>query len=90
MTVDTAHPLLTGDLTRDALYVAATRAAKTTTLYAVTHTELPPTPTTASTNPSGTPTPPPPARSPNRSSPKNPTTALPPTSASTRVNSRSL
>jgi conjugative relaxase-like TrwC/TraI family protein len=41
MTVDTAHPLLTTDLTRDALYVAATRAAETTTLYAVTHTELP-------------------------------------------------
>lgn len=41
MTVDTAHPLLTTDLTRDALYVAATRAAETTTLHAVTHTELP-------------------------------------------------
>ncbi|SDD87626.1 MobF family relaxase [Glycomyces harbinensis] len=41
MTVDTAHPLLTTDLTRDALYVAATRAAETTTLYAVTHTEVP-------------------------------------------------
>ena len=41
MTVDTAHPLLTADLTRDALYVAATRAAETTTLYAVTHTEIP-------------------------------------------------
>jgi ATP-dependent exoDNAse (exonuclease V) alpha subunit len=31
-TVDTAHPLLTTDLTRDALYVAATRAAETTTI----------------------------------------------------------
>jgi conjugative relaxase-like TrwC/TraI family protein len=41
MTVDTAHPLLTADLTRDALYVAATRAAAVTVLYAVTHTELP-------------------------------------------------
>ncbi|WP_133884192.1 MobF family relaxase [Glycomyces sp. NRRL B-16210] len=41
MTVDTAHPVLTDQMTRDALYVAATRAAETTTLYAVTHTEIP-------------------------------------------------
>ncbi|WP_255537306.1 ATP-dependent DNA helicase [Glycomyces niveus] len=41
MTVDTAHPILTDQMSRDALYVAATRAAETTTLYAVTHTEIP-------------------------------------------------
>ncbi|MFB9662307.1 hypothetical protein ACFQS3_06260 [Glycomyces mayteni] len=41
MTVDTAHPILTGQMTRDALYVAATRAALTTTLYAITHSEIP-------------------------------------------------
>jgi conjugative relaxase-like TrwC/TraI family protein len=41
MTVDTAHPVLTDQMSRDALYVAATRAAQTTTLYAVTHTEIP-------------------------------------------------
>ncbi|MEU5156075.1 MobF family relaxase [Glycomyces sp. NPDC021274] len=41
MTVDTAHPILTDQMTRDALYVAATRAAETTTLYAVTHSEIP-------------------------------------------------
>ncbi|WP_419774946.1 ATP-dependent DNA helicase [Glycomyces harbinensis] len=41
MTVDTAHPLMTAGMDRNALYVAATRAAETTTLYAVTHTPLP-------------------------------------------------
>lgn len=41
MTVDTAHPLLTAGMDRSALYVAATRAVETTTLYAVTHTPLP-------------------------------------------------
>ncbi|MFG3339500.1 MobF family relaxase [Glycomyces sp. NPDC048151] len=41
MTVDTAHPLLTAGMNRSALYVALTRAAETTTLYAVTHTPLP-------------------------------------------------
>ncbi|WP_199042675.1 MobF family relaxase [Glycomyces salinus] len=41
MTIDTAHPLLTPGMNRNALYVAATRAAETTTLYAVTHTPLP-------------------------------------------------
>jgi conjugative relaxase-like TrwC/TraI family protein len=41
MTVDTAHPVLTDQMSRDALYVAATRAAQTTTLYAVTHVEIP-------------------------------------------------
>jgi conjugative relaxase-like TrwC/TraI family protein len=41
MTVDTAHPILTDQMSRDALYVAATRAAQTTTLYAVTHVEIP-------------------------------------------------
>jgi conjugative relaxase-like TrwC/TraI family protein len=41
MTVDTAHPLLTPGMDRNSLYVAATRAAETTTLYAVTHTPLP-------------------------------------------------
>ncbi|WP_025274161.1 MobF family relaxase [Haloglycomyces albus] len=40
-TVDTAHALLTPDMTRDHLYVAATRATDTTHLYAVTHTPLP-------------------------------------------------
>jgi conjugative relaxase-like TrwC/TraI family protein len=41
MTVDTAHPILTDQMSRDALYVVATRAAGTTTLYGVTHTEIP-------------------------------------------------
>jgi conjugative relaxase-like TrwC/TraI family protein len=41
MTVDTAHPLLTPGMDRSALYVAATRAAELTKLYAVTHTPLP-------------------------------------------------
>ncbi|WP_335987555.1 AAA family ATPase [Glycomyces sp. MUSA5-2] len=41
MTVDTAHPVLTDQMSRDALYVAATRAALATFLYAVTHTEIP-------------------------------------------------
>lgn len=41
MTVDTAHPLLTPSMDRNALYVAATRAAEATTLYAVTHSPLP-------------------------------------------------
>ncbi|GAA1683345.1 hypothetical protein GCM10009830_33210 [Glycomyces endophyticus] len=41
MTVDTAHPLLTPGMNRSALYVALTRAAEYTKLYAVTHTPLP-------------------------------------------------
>ncbi len=39
-TVDTAHPLITGQMTRENLYVAASRARHRTTLYTVTH-ELP-------------------------------------------------
>jgi hypothetical protein len=41
MTVDTAHPLLTPGMDRSSLYVAATRAAEFTKLYAVTHAPLP-------------------------------------------------
>ncbi|WP_306211065.1 MobF family relaxase [Actinoplanes sp. RD1] len=40
-TVDTAHALITEDMTRETLYVAATRARQQTTLYAVTHRILP-------------------------------------------------
>ncbi|WP_412749613.1 MobF family relaxase [Krasilnikovia sp. M28-CT-15] len=40
-TVDTAHALITADMTRETLYVAATRARQHTTLYAVTHRILP-------------------------------------------------
>jgi conjugative relaxase-like TrwC/TraI family protein len=36
-TVDTAHPLITPDMTRENLYVISTRARETTTLYVVTH-----------------------------------------------------
>jgi hypothetical protein len=36
-TVDTAHPLITADMTREALYVLATRAREKTTLYVATH-----------------------------------------------------
>ena len=39
-TVDTAHPLITDEMTRESLYVIATRARQHTTLYVVTH-ELP-------------------------------------------------
>lgn len=41
ITVDTAHVLLASDMNRDHLYVAATRAAETTNLYATTHQSLP-------------------------------------------------
>lgn len=40
-TVDTAHALVTDDMTRENLYVAATRAKLRTTLYAITHRILP-------------------------------------------------
>ena len=40
-TVDTTHALITDDMTRETLYVAATRARQRTTLYAVTHRVLP-------------------------------------------------
>ena len=40
-TVDTAHALVTDDMTRETLYVAASRARQHTTLYAVTHRILP-------------------------------------------------
>ena len=40
-TVDTAHPLVTDDMTRETLYVAVTRARQRTTLYVVTHQVLP-------------------------------------------------
>ena len=36
-TVDTAHPLITGEMTRENLYVIATRAREHTTLYVATH-----------------------------------------------------
>ena len=36
-TVDTAHPLITEDMSREALYVLATRAREHTTLYVATH-----------------------------------------------------
>jgi conjugative relaxase-like TrwC/TraI family protein len=40
-TVDTAHPLITPGMTREHLYVLASRARHTTTLYVTTH-DLPP------------------------------------------------
>ncbi|ROR37195.1 MobF family relaxase [Kitasatospora cineracea] len=40
-TVDTAHPLVTDDTTREELYVQLTRARHTTTLYTATHDLLP-------------------------------------------------
>ncbi|MGH8880752.1 MAG: ATP-binding domain-containing protein, partial [Stackebrandtia sp.] len=40
-TVDTAHALITDEMAREHLYVAATRARHTTHLYAVTHQILP-------------------------------------------------
>jgi conjugative relaxase-like TrwC/TraI family protein len=40
-TVDTAHALVTADMSREHLYVAATRARLCTTLYATTHRVLP-------------------------------------------------
>jgi conjugative relaxase-like TrwC/TraI family protein len=36
-TVDTAHPLITAGMTREALYVLATRARESTVFYAATH-----------------------------------------------------
>ncbi len=36
-TIDTAHPLITAGMTREALYVLATRAREKTTLYVATH-----------------------------------------------------
>ena len=38
-TVDTAHPLITENMTREALYVLASRARERTTLYVATHDE---------------------------------------------------
>jgi conjugative relaxase-like TrwC/TraI family protein len=40
-TVDTAHPLVTEEMTREQLYVAASRAKRQTTLYVATHDTLP-------------------------------------------------
>jgi conjugative relaxase-like TrwC/TraI family protein len=40
-TVDTAHPLITPGMSREHLYVAATRARARTTLYVATHDVLP-------------------------------------------------
>jgi conjugative relaxase-like TrwC/TraI family protein len=40
-TVDTTHALITEDMTRETLYVAATRARQHTTFYAITHQVLP-------------------------------------------------
>ncbi|GLW58574.1 MobF family relaxase [Kitasatospora phosalacinea] len=40
-TVDTAHPLVTDDTTREELYVQLSRARHTTTLYTATHELLP-------------------------------------------------
>ncbi|ADD45028.1 MobF family relaxase [Stackebrandtia nassauensis] len=40
-TVDTAHALVTDDMAREHLYVAASRARHNTSLYAVTHVNLP-------------------------------------------------
>ena len=40
-TVDTAHPLITGEMTRENLYVALTRAQQATTLYVATHEHFP-------------------------------------------------
>ncbi|MGH8794722.1 MAG: MobF family relaxase, partial [Stackebrandtia sp.] len=51
-TVDTAHPLVTGGMTRSQLYVAATRARLRTVLYAVTHKLLPVDPDTRGDKPS--------------------------------------
>ena len=36
-TVDTAHPLITAGMTREALYVLATRARESTVFYVATH-----------------------------------------------------
>jgi conjugative relaxase-like TrwC/TraI family protein len=41
VTVDTAHPLITGGMTREILYVLASRAREQTTLYVATHDLLP-------------------------------------------------
>lgn len=41
LTVDTAHPLITDEMTREELYVALTRAQFHTTLYVATHDILP-------------------------------------------------
>ena len=41
-TVDTAHPLITSDMTREALYVASTRARRCTTVYVATEELLEP------------------------------------------------
>jgi ATP-dependent exoDNAse (exonuclease V) alpha subunit len=40
-TVDTAHPLITPDMTRESLYVIASRARERTTLYTATHELFP-------------------------------------------------
>lgn len=40
-TVDTAHPLVTEEMTREQLYVALTRAREKTTVYVATHDLLP-------------------------------------------------
>ena len=40
-TVDTAHPLVTAGMTREMLYVLASRAREKTTLYVATHDVLP-------------------------------------------------
>jgi hypothetical protein len=40
-TVDTAHPLITPEMTRESLYVIASRARQRTTLYTATHELLP-------------------------------------------------
>jgi hypothetical protein len=40
-TVDTAHPLITADMTRESFYVIASRARERTSLYAATHDLLP-------------------------------------------------
>lgn len=41
VTVDTAHPLITGTMSREVLYVMASRARERTTLYVSTHDLLP-------------------------------------------------
>lgn len=41
LTVETAHPLIIGEMTREELYVALTRAQFHTTLYVATHDILP-------------------------------------------------
>lgn len=43
-TVDTAHPLITGEMARENLYVALTRARHRTTLYVATHDQHSPDP----------------------------------------------